>query len=254
MNSFGAEGIVLKRKNLGEADKLITVFTRTKGKIRTLAKGVRKVTSRRGGNLEILTQVKIFLHETKSWPILTEVETKRNFSSIKDVLSKLSLVYLIFELIDQFLSEEQENIVVFDLLIASLIGIDESKSLEKAKVFATNFQLKFLSQVGYLPQLQNCMVCDQKILPEANFLAPYLGGLVDKDCGREVLLSRPLSLEAIKTLRFLVKTPIGEVCKLSLEKKLLKELFEALNFYTVFFLEKDLNSPRFALAVEKLYH
>lgn len=254
MNSFSSEGIILKRKDLGEADKLITIFTKNRGKVKTLAKGVRKINSRRGGNLEILNQVKIFLHETKSWPILTEVETKRNFSNIKDDLSKLSLVYLIFELIDQFLGEEQENIVVFDLLQATLVAIDESQSLEKAKVFATNFQLKFLNQVGYLPQLQNCAVCDQEIQPEVNFLAPYLGGLVDKNCSKEVLLSRSLSLEAIKTLRFLAKTPIEGIYKLNLEKKLLKELFEVLNFYTVFFLEKDLNSPRFTLAVEKLYH
>ncbi len=254
MNSFGAEGIVLKRKNLGEADKIVTIFTRGNGKIKTLAKGVRKVSSRRAGNLEILNHVKIFLHETKSLPILTEVETKNNFTSIKDDLSKLSLVYLLFELVDQFLSEDQENIVVFDLLVATLIAIEGSKSLEKAKVFATNFQLKFLSQVGYLPELQNCVVCSQEIRPETNFLAPYLGGLVDKDCSRDVLLSRSLSLEAVKTLRFLVKTPLEEIYKLSLEKKLLKELLDCLNFYTVFFLEKELNSPRFALAVEKLYH
>lgn len=254
MNSFSAEGIVLKRKNFGEADKLVTIFTRNNGKVKTVAKGVRKISSRRGGNLEILNHVKIFLHETKSLPILTEVETKRNFSNIKEDLSKLSLVYLLFELIDQFLAEYQENPVVFDLLVGTLVGIDESKNLEKAKVFATNFQLKFLSQIGYLPQLQNCVVCNQEIRPETNFLAPYLGGLVDKNCSREVLLSRSLSLEAIKALRFLVKTPLKDIYKLSLEQKLLKELRDGLNFYTVFFLEKDLNSPRFALAVEKLYH
>ncbi len=254
MNSFSAEGVILKRRNLGEADKLVTVFTRSRGKIKTLAKGVRKVNSRRAGSLEILNHVKIFLHETKSWPILTEVETKGNFNNIKEDLSKLSLTYLLFELVDQFLTEEQESPFVFDLLVSTLVAIDNSPSLEKAKVFATNFQLKFLSQVGYLPQLQNCVVCDQQIQPETNFLAPYLGGLVDKTCSREVLLSRSLSLEAIKTLRFLIKTPFEEIYKLSLEKKLLKELFDVLNFYTVFFLEKDLNSPRFTLAVEKLYH
>jgi DNA repair protein RecO (recombination protein O) len=254
MNSFSSEGIVLKRKNIGEADKLVTLFTKNRGKLKTLAKGVRKVNSRRAGNLEIINHVKIFLHETKSWPILTEVETKSIFLGIKEDLSKLSLVYLMFELVDQLLTEEQESPLVFDLLISTLNSINSESNLEKAKVLVSNFQLKLLSQVGYLPQLQNCVVCNERLLPETNFLSPHLGGLVDKKCNQQVILSRSLSLDAIKALRFLARTEMKEIVRLTLEKKLLKEVFDTLNFYTVYFLEKDLNSPRFARAVEKFYN
>ena len=244
---------MLKRKDIGEADRLITLFTKQHGKLSASAKGVRKINSRRAGNLEILNHVKILLHQTKGLPIVTEAETVADFGQLKKDLKKLSLVYLVFELVDQFLSEEQENSAIFNLLKDTLEALEKSETQEKAKVFATNFQFKFLLQVGYLPQLHNCVRCNQEIQPETNFLAPNLGGLVDKGCSREVLLSRSLSVDAIKTLRFIEKKSILELYKLSLEKKLLKEVWDSLNFYTTFFLEKDLRTPRFALAVEKLY-
>jgi len=253
MKSFCAEGIILRSRDFGEADKLVTIFTKRKGKIKVLAKGVRKVSSRRGGSLDALNQVKVFLQETKNLPFLTEVEAIQTFPSIKSDLAKLSIVFLMFELIDQFFSEEQENILIFNLLLDSLKGIEKSFDLEKDKIFATNFQLKILSQIGYLPELGSCVLCNRTLKPETNFLVPYLGGLVDQGCSNEVLLSKSISLEVIKTLRFLLKLSVTEIPKLNLERKLLKEIFDALNFYTVFFLEKDLNSPRFATRVEKFY-
>jgi len=72
MRGFKTEGIVLKRRNFGEADRILTVFTKDRGKISVLAKGVRRITSRRAGNVELLNRVSIFLHQTRGMPILTE--------------------------------------------------------------------------------------------------------------------------------------------------------------------------------------
>jgi len=71
MKSYKAEGIVIKRKNFGEADRILTVFTKKYGKIKVLAKGVRRITSRRGPNVELFNQVELVLHQGRnSWSSL----------------------------------------------------------------------------------------------------------------------------------------------------------------------------------------
>lgn len=254
MESFAVEALIIKRKDFGEADKLITLFTKNKGKIVTLAKGVRKINSRRAASLELLNQSKIFLHQSKGLPLITEVELIKPFNNLKEHLTKISLTYLPLELIDQFLDEGEENNQIYQLLLDTLESIDKTTDLQKIKVLVSNFQLKLLTSAGFLPQLYQCVRCKKNLLPAKNYLAPYLGGIIDQDCNKEVLLGREVSIDAVKGLRFLEKEKIDKIARLSFSKKLIDEVSELLNFYTVFFLEKDLKSPNFASAVEKITH
>lgn len=249
MNSYSTEALILKRRNFGEADKLITILTRSQGKVATVAKGVRKITSRRAGSLELLNHVKVSLHQTKSLPILTEAQSLNNFADLKEDLGKLSLAFVVLELVDRLIAEEQENRVVFDLLLSSLERIDQAANEDEARKFQTSFQIKLLTEVGYLPQLYNCASCREKLQEEKNFLSPTNGGLVDRDCNRETLLSRPIEPEVVKALRFLNNQAFSEVEKLDLRPKLLQETAELLDYYTVFFLERELNSLNFAANV-----
>jgi DNA repair protein RecO (recombination protein O) len=252
MDSFSTDAIVLKRKNFGEADKIVTFFTSKKGKIAAVAKGVRKVTSHRAPNIEILNHTQIFLHSTRGLPILTEAAEIKSFPGLKDNLEKLSLCYLLLELVDQFLEEGQENSEIFNLLLVTLKRMEKAATLEKARVLQSSFQIKFLTSIGYLPQLYNCARCRVELTPENNFLSPHLGGLVDEDCSRSTFSSKNVSDQSIKTLRFLEAKPLRLIEKLTLDKKVIKETAALLNFYTVFFLEKDLSSLAFAEKVDRV--
>lgn len=79
MHGIKVEGIILKRRNLGEADRILTVFSKNLGKISVLAKGVRRITSRRAGNVELLNRVSMYLHRAKSFLILTEAISLNTF-------------------------------------------------------------------------------------------------------------------------------------------------------------------------------
>lgn len=114
------EGIIIKRTNSGEADRLLTIFTRSAGKIRVKATGVRRITSKRSSHLELLNHVHATLYQGKVLQTLMEVQTKEDFSPIKDDLSKIGFAYHICELIDGLCPEHQESEYIFTLLEKTL--------------------------------------------------------------------------------------------------------------------------------------
>ncbi|MDO8260035.1 MAG: DNA repair protein RecO, partial [Candidatus Magasanikbacteria bacterium] len=246
MHPFAAEGIILKRKNFGEADKLVTIFSKNHGKIVSVAKGVRKITSRRASSLELLNHVKVSFHQTKGLPILTEAQIQNTFPDLKEDLNKISIAFLVLELVDRLFDEGQENKIVFDLLLDTIGRIDSAQSLAEAKKFQTSFQIKLLTQVGYLPQLYNCVSCERKLIEEKTFLSPNSGGLVDDACNQSILLSKVVAPDEVKVLRFLNNESFSFVERLKLDEGLLNQASELLNYYTIYFLERNLNSIDFA--------
>lgn len=252
MGNFSSEGLVIKRKDIGEADKIVTIFAKNQGKVSAIAKGVRKVSSRRAPNLELLNQIKFFRNGRGKLPVLTEVDSISNFTKIKGDLKKLSLAYLLLELIDQFLPEGQENNNLYNQLILFLGAIDQSDSEEKDKVLAASFQIKLLREMGYLPELYHCIRCGNRLEQKENYLAPHLGGLIDKNCSRESLVARSIKVDSIKIIRFINSEPIGKIGQLKLNDIDIKEICKLLNLYTTYYLDKELGSERFALEIEKL--
>lgn len=252
MNGFSAEGLVIKRKDIGEADKIITIFAKNLGKVSSMAKGVRKVNSRRAPNLELLNQVKFFRSGRGKLPVLTEVITLSSFKNIKSDLKKLSLAYLLLELVDQFLPEGQENNNLYNQLLLFLAGIDQSRSEDKDKVLAASFQIKLLREVGYLPELYHCIRCGNKLEQRENYLAPHLGGLVDRPCSQESLAIKKIKVDSIKVIRFINSETIGKIGQLKLDRVDVREICKLLNLYTAYYLDKDLGSERFAEEIEKL--
>lgn len=253
MHTFSTEGFILKRKNFGEADKLITLFTKNHGKVVSVAKGVRKITSRRAGSLELLNHVTVSLHQTKGLPILTEAQALNTFPDLKENLDKISIAFLVLELTDRLFEEGQENRNVFNLLSDTISRIDTARTLLEAKKFQTSFQIKLLTEMGYLPQLYNCTQCENKLTEKKVFLSPNCGGLVDSNCSRNILFSKQISPEEVKVLRFLNKENFSFVDRLKLDKNLLETTGALLNYYTIYFLERNLNSLDFADQLQRLY-
>ena len=154
MRAYKTEGIIVKRRNFGEADRILTVFTGNYGKIQARAPGVRKITSRRSSHIELLNLTLLTLYKSShsSLPIVTEAQTQEEFSSIKNTLRKIGFAYYICELIDRLCAENQENRRVFFLVrdtlfrLASNIGGDS---------VIENFEDKLLVLLGFLPSSHN---------------------------------------------------------------------------------------------------
>ena len=118
--SFRAESIVLKHSEWGEADRILTLFTREQGKIKAIAKGVRKIRSRRAGHLEPFTHVSLQLASSKDMPIVTQAETIESFPALREDLVSIGQASYLIELLDRFTYEEGENVALFNLLRSSL--------------------------------------------------------------------------------------------------------------------------------------
>lgn len=140
---YKTEGIILKRINFGEADRIITVFTAKHGKIKVLAKGVRRITSRRGPNIELFNLATLFVHKGKTFDILTEAITIDTFENIRKKLDLISLAYYVCELIDGLCAEHQPHPQVYELLTKTLNELDHG--------LIQKFETTLLSELGFLP-------------------------------------------------------------------------------------------------------
>lgn len=144
MPSVTTEGVILKRVNFGEADRVLTVLTDRFGKISVIAKGVRRITSRRAGNVEVLNRVKLHLFKGKSYT-LTEAESIETFRAIKDNLTLSTYAFHILELIDRLVPEEQKNPQVYGLFLEILKLLGNSPR----QIYIRTFEVKLLVLLGF---------------------------------------------------------------------------------------------------------
>lgn len=146
MQAFKTEGIILKRRNFGEADRILTVFTLHRGKISILAKGVRRITSKRAGNVELLNRVSIYLHQGKGMPILTEAQSLDTFQKLKADLTLSTYAYHILELVDKLTAENQENRILY----TELVEVLQRLSRHPRQILVRAFEAKILSNLGFV--------------------------------------------------------------------------------------------------------
>lgn len=144
MRTFRAEGIVIKRQNFGEADRIVTLFTKRFGKVRILAKGVRRIQSRRGPNVELFNRAVFFVHKGRTFDVLTEVQLQYTFPRIRENLELIGLAYYVCELVDGLCAEHQPHPNVYDLLIEALTELDRG--------MIQRFEVGILSELGFLPR------------------------------------------------------------------------------------------------------
>lgn len=149
MRNYKTEGIIIKRRNIGETDRIITVFTGHFGKIQVKAVGVRKIISRRAAHVELLNFSTLTLYKGRGLPILIEAATLKSFYQIKDDLTKVGFAYHICELVDGLCPENQENRVTFRLLKDTLTKL--SGNVDIALV-VHEFEIGLLTALGFWPR------------------------------------------------------------------------------------------------------
>lgn len=147
--TFKTEGIILSRKNFGEADKIVTVLTKHYGKLRVRAPGVRRITSRKAPHLELFNLASLLLVQGKNMDIVTEAQTANGFFKLKRDLPKVSLAYYFCELVDRFCPERQENKEVYDLLTDNLENLNTINSNDVYHC-SEDFANQLLWNLGFL--------------------------------------------------------------------------------------------------------
>lgn len=134
-HTYKTEGIILKQKNFAEADRILTIYTKHYGKIQAIAKGARRITSRKAGSLELFNHCSLVLAKGKNLDIISEVEVVNSFRSWRRDLTKVGIAWYFCELVDKLTPDGQENKGVFELLRDYLAKIDSSSLSELVRGF-----------------------------------------------------------------------------------------------------------------------
>src|SRR3972149_9393719 len=115
--NYSSEAVVLSRKNYGESDRIISVFSKNYGKLNFLAKGVRRSLSRKRGHIEVFSRVKFLGLKGRALNIVTEVELMDSFSSLRKDLRRVSVAYFLVDVVKKITSEEEKHAELYDLLV-----------------------------------------------------------------------------------------------------------------------------------------
>lgn len=248
--TYNTEGIVLRRRNLGEGDSIFTVFSPTEGKFDAVARGVRKPKSRMRGHLEPLTRSQMHIAAGRNLDIFTQADTIASYLTVRDDLDRLSLAVYCCELVDRFTVDHAVQVELYNLLLELLEGLEAGAPLTVGRYF----ELQILSYTGYELQLAACALCAGS-LPEADTLfAAASGGLVCETCRTRAAAGRLLGVRAIKVLRFARNATMGQFAGLRLDAELEAELQRALGDVVRAVLDRDTNSGRFVESLSSPLH
>jgi DNA repair protein RecO (recombination protein O) len=206
--SVRTEGVVLRRRDYGESDRILVLFTRKLGRISGIAKGARKPSSKISGHLELFSRVSFLVSRGRNLQLITQAETIESYQQLRKDLSGIGLGSYIVELVDAVTTEEGGNIKLYDLLVLTLESLDNGQPPEIIKHF---FELQLLDLSGFRPEFFICVECGEPITEQDQYLSGELGGVVCPKCifgTFSALLYRiycPLSL--LRTFKKISKKP-----------------------------------------------
>jgi DNA repair protein RecO (recombination protein O) len=247
--TYRTEAVILRRQNLGEADRLVTLFAPDHGKLRGVAKGVRRPGSRKAGHLEPFAHSRLLLARGRELDIITQAETIDSFAALRLDLARLGHAAIAIELMDRFGVQESDSRELFQLLIKTLGRIEQAEEPEKALRY---FQVRLLDLSGYRPELSRCTNCGKEAKPEDQFFAAMAGGLLCPECGPTRGDARPLSLRALKVLRHYQRHPYPQAAQPRISGVISQELEATIESYLNHLLERELRAPKFVRQVRRL--
>lgn len=246
---YHTEAVVLRRQDIGEADRLLVLYTPDAGKVHVIAKGVRKPASRKAGHLELFIHSRLLVARGQSLDIVTQAETIHPFRALREDLERIGYAHYAVELLDRFAAEGQANRALFDLLVETLDRLCTAGDLALTLRF---YELRLLALEGYRPQFFYCLGCGDEIKPVINYFSAERGGVLCPRCGEGLIAqsgsaryARPLSANVLKVLRYLQTHSSEECQRLRLHATTHRELEAVMQHYITYILERNLKSVEF---------
>lgn len=240
--SLRAEAVVLRHSDWGETDRILTLFTRELGKVRAIAKGIRKPRSRKAGHLQPFTRSNLLLARGRDLFIITQAETVEAYLVLKEDLVLLGYAAYTVELLDRFTYEEGEHSALFRLLVNTLKRLAQH---DDPDLVIHYYELRLLEQVGFRPQLFQCSQCEAEIVAEDQFFSASQGGVMCPKCGRRGNDTRQISLNALKYMRHFQRSSYAEARQARLSALVSAEIENLMQYYLTYLLERNLNTPVF---------
>jgi DNA repair protein RecO (recombination protein O) len=156
--TYSDEGVVLARRSYSEADRILSVFSKKHGRVTLIAKGVRKLLSRKRGYIEIFSRIKFQAAKGKTLDIMTEAEIIDDYGEIRGDLGKVSLAYYFMEVVGRTTRENEENIKIYELILKYLQTL---KTDGKLKSLRKVFVYDILTTLGFWPKGRPLLRADE---------------------------------------------------------------------------------------------
>jgi DNA repair protein RecO (recombination protein O) len=207
---YRTEAIVLSRLDIGEADRILVVFTPTRGKVDLIAKGARKSKSRLGPGLDYFSRVWLDLARGRELDVVRSVESIDRFPYLREDLDAFGHASYFVELVRAMTQPREENRAIYDLLASSLALLNEKVD---PWVIARHFEMALLFTLGYRPELFQCVNCQRPIEPHVNAFSSVMGGMLCPVCRNEDPSAIPLSVNAQKYLRLLEREGLAAAAR-----------------------------------------
>jgi len=241
--SFRVEAVVLRHSDYGEADRLLTMYTRQLGKTRAIAKGARKMASRKAGHIEPFTHVKLQLSRGRDMLLITQADTVDAYLPLREDLILTSQAAYVLELLDRFTYEgDTENPSTFRLLTETLSRL-ASKS--DPWLVIRYYEMRLLDQMGFRPQLFECANCRREIKAEDQFFSFRAGGVICPSCGHGLPNLKNISVDTLKYLRHFQRSSYTEASRARPSPEVQEEAETLMQGYFTYLLERELNTPGF---------
>jgi len=243
---YRTEAIVLRRQELGEADRLLTLYTLHHGKLKAIVKGARKPLSRKAGHLELFARAELQIARGQNLDVISQAEMVEPYTALRKDLSRMAYAAYFVELVDSFTGERDENGRLYHLLSDGLGWLCEAAHLPRV---AQYYEMHLLALSGYRPQLDVCVGCGRSLEPEPQFFSHADGGALCPACGEGRPDARSLSLAALKVLRYMQRNPYPAIAALKLHPLTLRETEKLLGGVITYYLEYR---PRSLAFVQRL--
>jgi DNA repair protein RecO (recombination protein O) len=247
--SFRVEAVVLRHADWGEADRILTLYSRERGKVRVVAKGARRIRSRKAGHLEPFTHVTLQLAKGRNLLIVTQADTLNAYLALSADLVRTGYASYVVELLDRFTYEdESENQAIFRLLTESLSRIASETDPWLAMRY---YEVRLLELLGFRPHLFECANCGEQIQAVDQFFSAAAGGVLCPKCGAGLPGAWSVSMEALKVFRHIQRSQYTEAQRAHPNPGIRNELEALIQRYLTYLLERSLNSPGFIRQIRK---
>jgi DNA repair protein RecO (recombination protein O) len=241
--AYRTTAIILKRRDFGEADRLLTILTPRYGKLDVLAKGARKLTSAKTGHVELFTRADLLIHQGREFGIVSQAEMSAPYLRLREDLERGAYAGYCVELLDRFTTDEEGEMSMWYALLDETLA--RLCTDEDVRLTVRYYEIQLLNLAGFRPELHECVIGHEPIQPEDQFFSYVEGGIV---CPRHAERSTsllPISLNGLKLLRHLQRSSYAQVSGLTITLTLHDDLERLMLGYLTYLLERRLQSVEF---------
>jgi len=240
---YATDAIVLSRFDYGEADRILTLITPGGGKLKAIAKGIRRPTSRIGGSLEPFAELNVLLARGRTFDVVTQVSVGHAWLNLRDSLEAAATAWYLAELADRSLEERHAAEPVYTLLKRAYELLDAGMAPGRV---ARWYEMHLADELGVRPEVDRCVECDRVLDVDGRFRwVPPLGGVLCDRCPGPPHDRTPLSLDALKLLKAYQRQDVEALAGLRLVADTEREVEGAMRDFLRHALERDARSLAF---------